>query len=157
MKKIWTLNDLSKSFRDTYIKKETIANNLQDAIRSVLENEVVTLDPTNIPISGNLDAKTIKELIDMYGFYGNLGVPAKEIDDILNFVVKIRCDLAHGNVSFCDASNKIIWNQSNSNANNNEKVFRYLIDDKENVVKYLTHMLQNIDNYIDNKGYKLSV
>jgi hypothetical protein len=65
--------------------------------------------------------------------------------------------LAHGNVSFCDASNKIIWNQSNSNANNNEKVFRYLIDDKENVVKYLTHMLQNIDNYIDNKGYKLSV
>ena len=157
MKKIWTLNDLSKSFRDTYIKKETIANNLQDAIRSVLENEVVTLDPTNIPISGNLDAKTIKELIDMYGFYGNLGVPAKEIDDILNFVVKIRCDLAHGNVSFCDASNKIIWNQSNSNANNNEKVYRYLIDDKENVVKYLTHMLQNIDNYIDNKGYKLSV
>ncbi|MEH2055337.1 MAG: MAE_28990/MAE_18760 family HEPN-like nuclease [Nostoc sp.] len=155
MKNIWALNDLSKSFRDSYIKKETIANNLQDTIRSVLDDEIVTLDPTNIPISGNLDAKTIKELIDMYGFYGNLGVPAKEIDDILNFVVKIRCDLAHGNVSFCDASNEIIWNKSISTADGNEKIFRYLIDDKENVVKYLTNMLQNIDDYIDNKKYKL--
>lgn len=154
MKKMWVLNDLSKSFRDSYIKKETIANNLQDAIRSVLEDEIVTLDPTNIPISGNLDVKTIRKLIDMYGFYENLGVPAKEIDDILNFVVKKRCDLAHGNVSFCDASNEIIWNQSISNTTGNEKVFRYLIDDKENVVKFLTHMLQNIETYIDNKEYK---
>ncbi|MDZ7953540.1 MAE_28990/MAE_18760 family HEPN-like nuclease [Nostoc sp. DedQUE09] len=141
IKKLWLLNDQSKSFRDSYIKKETVADNLYEAIRAVLDDEILTLDPTNIPISGNLDAKTIKGIIDMYGFYGNLGVPDKEIDELLNFAVKIRCDLAHGNVSFCDASNQITWSK--------------LINDKNKLVKYLTHLLQNIDDYIDKKKYKL--
>ncbi|MEG4006835.1 MAE_28990/MAE_18760 family HEPN-like nuclease [Microcoleus sp. Pol11C1] len=111
IKRLWLLNDLSKSFRDSYVKKDTVADNLQELITSVLDDEIVSLDPSNIPISGNLDAKTIKELIDMYGFFGNLGVASKKIDEILNFVVKIRCDLAHGNVSFCDASSQILWSK----------------------------------------------
>jgi hypothetical protein len=154
IKMLWLLNDRSKSFLDSNIKKETIAKNLQEVIRLAMYDEVVELDPTNIPISGNLDSKTIKELVNMYGFYGDLGISAKEIDNILDFVVKIRCDLAHGNVSFCDASNEIIWSKSANTDDSREKVFRYLIDDKENVVKYLTNMLQNIDGYIDRKEYK---
>lgn len=142
IKRLWLLNDRSKSFRDSYIKKDTVADNLQELIESVLDDEMVSLDPSNIPISGNLDAKTIKELIDMYGFFGNLGVPSKEIDDILNFVVKIRCDLAHGNVSFCDASSQslITWSK--------------LVDDKDKLVKYWTHLLNNIDDYIEKKKYR---
>ena len=141
IKRLWLLNDLSKSFRDSYIKKDTVADNLEELIKSVLDDKMVSLDPSNIPISGNLDAKTIKELIDIYGFFGNLGVASKEIDNILDFVVKIRCDLAHGNVSFCDASSQIIWSK--------------LVDDKDKLVKYLTHMLNNIDNYIENKKYRI--
>ncbi|MCC3465340.1 MAG: hypothetical protein JGK37_04760 [Microcoleus sp. PH2017_06_SFM_O_A] len=138
---MWLLNDKSKSFRDSSIKKDSVADNFQELIRSVLDDEMVSLDPSNIPISGNLDAKTIKELIDMYGFFGNLGVASREIDDILNFVVKIRCDLAHGNVSFCDASSQILWSK--------------LVDDKDKLVKYLTHMLNNIDDYIDKNKYRI--
>ena len=143
IKRLWLLNDKSKSFRDSYITKDSVADNLQKLIKSVLDDEMVSLDPYNIPISGNLDAKTIKELIDMYGFFGNLGVASKEIDDILNFVVKIRCDLAHGNVSFCDASSQslITWSK--------------LVDDKDKLVKYLTHLLNNIDDYIDKKKYRI--
>ena len=143
IKRLWLLNDRSKSFRDSYIKKDTVADNLQNLIKSVLDDEVVSLDPSNIPISGNLDAKTIKELINMYGFVGNLGVASKEIDNILDFVVKIRCDLAHGNVSFCDASSQslITWSK--------------LVDDKDKLVKYLTHLLNNIEDYIENKKYKI--
>ena len=143
IKRLWLLNDKSKSFRDSYITKDSVADNLQELIKSVLDDEMVSLDPSNIPISGNLDAKTIKELIDMYGFFGNLGVPSKEIDDILNFVVKIRCDLAHGNVSFCDASSQslITWSK--------------LVDDKDKLVKYLTHLLNNIDDYIEKKKYRI--
>lgn len=141
IQRLWVLNDLSKSFRDSYIKKETVADNLQEALRRVLEDVVVVLEPTNIPISGNLDAKTIKELIQMYGFWGNLGVPEQEIDNVLDFVVKVRCDLAHGNVSFCDASSQILWSK--------------LDDDKKKIVKYLTHMLHNIDNFINDKTYKI--
>ncbi|MEG4456699.1 MAE_28990/MAE_18760 family HEPN-like nuclease [Microcoleus sp. N9_A1] len=141
IKRLWLLNDKSKSFRDSYIKKDNVADNLQELIKSVLEDEMVLLDPSNIPISGNLDAKTIKELIDMYGFFGNLGVASREIDDILNFVVKIRCDLAHGNVSFSDASSQILWSK--------------LVDDKNKLVKYLTHLLNNIDDYIEKKKYRI--
>ena len=98
IKKLWLLNDRSKSFTSSNIKKDTIATNLQEIIELILHDQVISLDASNIPISGNLDAKTINELINMYGFSGNLGISAKEMDIILNFVVKIRCDLAHGNV-----------------------------------------------------------
>lgn len=154
IKKLWLLNDRSKSFRNPDIKKDTIATNLQTIIESILDDEIVSLDESNIPISGNLDAKTINELINMYGFVGNLGVSAREIDRILDFVVKIRCDLAHGNVSFSDASNEIIWNSSTSDTGISDNVYRYLVNDKEKIVTYLTHLLQNIDDYIENRKYK---
>lgn len=141
IKRLWLLNDLSKSFTDSYIKKDTVADNLQELIKSVLDDKMVSLAASNIPISGNLDATTINELIHMYGFMGNLGVPCREIDAILNFVVKIRCDLAHGNVSFCDASSQILWSK--------------LVDDKDKLVKYLTHLLNNIDDYIEKKKYRI--
>jgi len=141
IKKMWCLNDLSKSFTDSYIKKDTVADNLHKLLKSVLDDEMVSLNTSNIPISGNLDATTINELIHMYGFVGSLGVPSREIDPILNRLVKVRCDLAHGNVSFCDASNQISWSK--------------LVDDKEKLVKYLTHMLNNIDDYIENKKYRI--
>ncbi|WP_368006726.1 MAE_28990/MAE_18760 family HEPN-like nuclease [Laspinema palackyanum] len=59
---------------------------------------------------------------------------------MLNFVVKIRCDLAHGNVSFSEASNQILWSK--------------LLEDKEKIVSYLEQVLKNIENYIDNQRYK---
>ena len=141
IKKMLCLNDLSKNFTDSYIKKDTVADNLHKLLKSVLDDEIVSLNTSNIPISGNLDATTINELIHMYGFVGNLEVPSREIDPILNRLVKIRCDLAHGNVSFCDASNQISWSK--------------LVDDKDKLVIYLTHMLNNIDNYIESKKYRI--
>ena len=130
IKKLWLLNDRSKSFTSSNIKKDTIATNLQEIIELILDDQVISLDASNIPISGNLDAKTINELINMYGFSGNLGISAKEMDIILNFVVKIRCDLAHGNVSFCDASNQITWNRSVSDTDIIDRVYRDVVDDK---------------------------
>jgi hypothetical protein len=156
IKKIWLLNDRSKSFVSSNIKKDTIATNLQEIIELILDDQVISLDASNIPISGNLDAKTINELINMYGFSGNLGVSAKEMDIILNFVVKIRCDLAHGNVSFCDASNQITWNRSISDADIIDRVYRDVVDDKKKIITYLTCLLQNIDDYIENKKYKVN-
>ena len=154
IKKLWLLNDRSKSFTSSNIKKDTIATNLQEIIELILDDQVISLDASNIPISGNLDAKTINELINMYGFSGNLGISAKEMDIILNFVFKIRCDLAHGNVSFCDASNQITWNRSVSDTDIIDRVYRDVVDDKGKIVTYLTHLLHNIDDYIKNKKYK---
>ncbi|GAB4303895.1 MAG: hypothetical protein Fur0025_45460 [Oscillatoriaceae cyanobacterium] len=131
---------MSKSFRDAYITNQTIADNLQEALKVVLDDVIVVLDPNNIPISGNLNAEKIKSIIEEYGFYGNLGVPEKEINRILDDVVKLRCDLAHGNVSFSDASSGRTWGE--------------LQNSKEKIVKYLNYMLGNIETYIDNQRYK---
>ncbi len=154
IQELWVSNDLSKSFQDSYIKKETIVKNLQNVIQSVLNNEKVKLNPNNIPVSGNLDAQKIQELINIYGCHGSLGIQRREMQEVLNFIVEIRCNLAHGNVSFCDASSDIIWNRSSNETDSNANIFRYLVEDKEKVVTYLTHLLENIESFIDNKKYK---
>ncbi len=76
----------------------------------------------------------------MYGVFGLLPFSERIIHPVLNFVVKIRCDLAHGNVSFYEASNQILWSE--------------LLEDKEKIAIYLAQVLQNIENYIDNHRYK---
>ncbi|MGK7881436.1 MAG: MAE_28990/MAE_18760 family HEPN-like nuclease [Crocosphaera sp.] len=140
IQKLWVLNDLSRSFQDRYITKETIANNIQNTLKMILDNSSVFLDANNIPISGNLNAETIRELIDQYGFYGNLEIRENEIKPILDKIVAMRCNLAHGNVSFTEASNQTTWND--------------LVDTKDKLIIYLTNLLNNIKTYIDAEQYR---
>ncbi len=142
IQQLWINNDLTKSFLDRFITKDTIAKNIEDILENINKDQNIIIEANNISISGNLDAKTIKNLIDIYGFYGNLGIPEKEINYILDFVVKMRCDLAHGNISFTDSSYTKLWSE--------------LIIEKDKIIKYLTHLLDNIENFIDNKKYKKS-
>ena len=44
---------------------------------------------------------------------------------------------------------------STNDPDTSDRVYRYLVDDKEKIVQYLTHLLQNIDDYIENKKYKV--
>lgn len=141
IQKLWIRNDLTKSYQDRYITKETIVTNLENTLKTVLDNSLVILDANNIPISGNLNAEFINKLIEMYGFYGNLGISKKEIDPIFDYIVKMRCDLAHGNVSFTEASNQKAWND--------------IVNMKNKSIIYLTNLLQNIENYINNKNYRI--
>jgi len=139
IQKLWINNDLTKSFLDRFITKDTISKNIEDILENISNEHHIIIDANNISISGNLDAKTIKNLIDIYGFYGNLGIPEKEINYILDFVVKMRCDLAHGNISFTDSSHSKTWSE--------------LIIEKDKIIKYLSHLLNNIENFIDHKKY----
>ena len=150
IKMIWLANDKSKIFIDSFfdssmqnkkqVVKDKLANKLKDLLESVMDNTEISLSIENIPISGNLDSKTIEGLKNMYGFNGVGQLPKKEIDPILNKVVKLRCDLAHGNYSFSEVSNVILWHE--------------IVDEKNKIVEHLTKILQNIDNYIEEKKYK---
>lgn len=42
IQRLWVENDLSKSFRDPYITDKTVADNLQDALKVVLDDVVVS-------------------------------------------------------------------------------------------------------------------
>lgn len=141
LQQLWILNDLTKSFQDRYITQETIANNLKDTLKIILDNSCIFLDANNISISGNLNAEKINELIDQYGFYGKLGIKKNEIEPILNKIVEMRCNLAHGNISFTEASNQKLWNE--------------LVNTKEKLIIYLTNLLKNIETYIDGKKYRV--
>ncbi|MFM5980721.1 MAG: MAE_28990/MAE_18760 family HEPN-like nuclease [Sphaerospermopsis kisseleviana] len=148
IKMIWLANDKSKIFIDSFLDssmqnenqvvKDNLANKLKELLESVIDNTEISLSIENIPISGNLDSKTIEGLKNMYGFYGDQ-LPKKEIDHILDKVVKLRCDLAHGNYSFSEVSNLIPWHQ--------------IVDEKNKIVEHLTKILQNIDKYIDEKKF----
>ncbi|MGK7943045.1 MAG: MAE_28990/MAE_18760 family HEPN-like nuclease [Microcystaceae cyanobacterium] len=141
IQQLWIMNDLTKSFQDRYITQETIANNLKDTLKIILDDSSIFLDANNISISGNLNAEKIHELIEQYGFYGNLPMKDKEIDPIFDDIVKMRCNLAHGNESFTEASNQKTWNE--------------LINTKEKLIIYLTGLLRNIETYIDGKKYRV--
>ncbi|MCY7333434.1 MAG: hypothetical protein LH649_12430 [Pseudanabaena sp. CAN_BIN31] len=154
IKTLWLENDRSINFIET-TKKSRISQNLRELINKILDDEVVFLDENNISISGNLNAVKIKSLIETYGFAPVADFSDSEMHTTFDHVVNIRCDLAHGNKSFCDASNEVIWNRATSD-DDNSSVSRYLVEDKGKIVKYLTHLLQNIDDYIENKKYKLS-
>ncbi|MBE9227533.1 hypothetical protein IQ264_19065 [Phormidium sp. LEGE 05292] len=140
---IW-LEYQSDSFTKLPITKKNVVKNIQEILNSVIENLPIKLekDKLNFLISGNLNAEKIEQIIRNYGFFGKITVDKKRVKYVLDHVVKMRCDLAHGNASFCQASSN--------------KVMRELIEIKNDVITYLQDLLNNIDDYIQQKKYKRS-
>ncbi|WP_420485276.1 MAE_28990/MAE_18760 family HEPN-like nuclease [Iningainema tapete] len=75
-----------------------------------------------------------------YGFFGRIEVDNKRVKYILDHIVKMRCDLAHGNVSFR-------WAASG-------KVMNEIVAIKDDTIQYLENLLQNISEFINQKKYK---
>jgi hypothetical protein len=100
----------------------------------------IYFEKDKLPISGNLDAVQISELINRYGFYGKIKGDLSKIEYVLSRIKKIQNDLAHGNVAFRDASR--------------HTVMREMIEYKDVTITYLEDILRNIDDYIDKKQYR---
>jgi hypothetical protein len=109
-------------------------------LNEVLEDTGIYFEKDKLPISGNLDAKVIKKLINQYGFHGRIRNEGSRIEYVLSHIKNVRNDLAHGNISFCEASQ--------------DTVMRELIDYKKELVMYLTDVLHNINDYVVNKKYQ---
>jgi hypothetical protein len=84
-------------------------------------------------ISGNIDAAKMRELAKTYGF----SVPER-CNDMLK-IKNIRNQLAHGELSFAEAGVILL---------------EELIDMKKNVFVYLEAILLNINDFIENEGFK---
>jgi hypothetical protein len=90
-------------------------------------------------ISGNLDARKIKDFAKSYGFsYQTNSQITKDGKELLTVKNK-RNDLTHGVFSFCDCGKD------------------YTIEDlfkiKQEVISYLREILQNIEQYINTEAY----
>jgi hypothetical protein len=89
-------------------------------------------------LSGNVDAKRIRDLADEYGFTR----PAANGDDLV-VVKRNRNDLAHGSKSFADVGR--------------DYTVTDIIAMKDKIIIYLRAMLANVAEYILGKQYLAAV
>jgi MAE_28990/MAE_18760-like HEPN len=89
--------------------------------------------------SGNVDARLIKEIADKYGFSYKTDFAKTKNGQNLVVIKSNRNDLAHGIKSFEEVGR--------------DKTIKQLLEMKEEVVGYLTQILENIRDYLDNQEY----
>ncbi|MDB5257271.1 MAG: hypothetical protein JWM14_1966 [Chitinophagaceae bacterium] len=96
-------------------------------------------DKDFLGISGNIDAKRIKELADQYGFSKEVGEAIRG-EDTLQLIKHMRNKLAHGRLTFTES----VKDRSVTD------MIRY----KDETVAYLESFLNNIENHIKTSSFK---
>jgi hypothetical protein len=115
---------------------------IEELLADALNDAAVKLDPDSIPISGNLDAKKIRELARVYGF-SEVTKKAKRGGSDLLTVKNQRNLLAHGNLTFSECGR-------NYNINDLKRI-------KNEVIWFLEDIIKNIKVYIDAREYCVKV
>jgi hypothetical protein len=133
-----TFKYLTDNLRELWIKQE-IKNIKQEDIfnllKKVLENELILFKAECINVSGNIDAQKIRDIARQFGYQ-----ESKNGRDLVTIKEK-RNKLAHGEFTFSEIGK--------------EYTVRELIDFKNNTKDYLDNVLLNIENYINNEGFKV--
>lgn len=135
-----TFGCLSEKLKKIWLKQESKGLNSeknQERIlhiaNTILENEILTFERDCINISGNIDAQKIRGVIKQFG--GNEisnGRNLKTIKDKRNY-------LAHGEFTFSEIGKDYTVGE--------------LIAYKNEAKNYLSNVLDEIQNYIDNQKY----
>jgi hypothetical protein len=137
IQRIW-LDQQLENFNRQSPKDETIQKRMHKISSEILQDVITDLNKKYIRISGNIDAKKIREFATEYGFQiveGN--------GDSLLTVKEKRNHLAHGNVTFAECGKQFSVQD--------------MIRHKEVVVNYLQAVIENIEKYILNKEYKVKL
>lgn len=134
-----TFRNLSEELRKLWIKQEGKNSNeekIMSIAKIVLENGLLTFKKDFINISGNIDAQEIRKILKQVG--GN------EIRDgrCLKAIKDKRNHLAHGDFSFSEIGK--------------DYTVRDLITYKDDTKDYLSKVLGEIQNFIDNQKYLCS-
>lgn len=105
------------------------------SVITVLATDIVTKTFRHeVVVSGNVDARKIREVAKRYGFPS----PQSRGDRLLT-VKTTRNDLAHGSKSFAEVGRSF--------------TVQDIIDIKQDVVAYLTEMLEHVADYLFEKNY----
>lgn len=135
-----TFRDLSDNLKKIWIKQETKGFNDENnherimlIIKTVLDNEILSFEKDCINISGNIDAQKIREILKQFG--GNEISNGRDLKTIKDK----RNHLAHGEFTFSEIGK--------------DYTVRDLIDYKDETKNYLSNVLDEIQDYIDNQKY----
>jgi hypothetical protein len=108
-------------------------------IEAIIDERFVVFDRASIPVSGNLDARKVRELAGIYGFAHTTHRSTKG-GEVLLRVKKERNDLAHGLTSFVECGRDL--------------TYPTLKRTKDQLVTYIENILGNIETYVQMQGYK---
>ena len=101
--------------------------------KSILDNQILSFERDCINISGNIDAQKIREIIKQFG--GNEISNGRD----LKIIKDKRNNLAHGEFTFSDIGKDYTVGD--------------LIAYKNEAKNYLSNVLDEIQDYIDNQKY----
>lgn len=129
LKKI-IINNKIKNLND--INK--LQRNITELSEQILNNELIVIDSDSINISGNIDAQKVRYIAKKLGYD-----EPKNGHCLLNIKEK-RNQLAHGLYTFSDIGRDL----------SSSDLMRY----KSEVVSFIDNVLDNVENYIKNKGFQ---
>lgn len=133
--------NLSDSLKSIWIGQEiknisehgTLKTKVAQLSETILNDNLLVFGNDCINISGNIDAQRIREIAKKFG-YGE-----SKDGRCLHTIKEKRNKLAHGEYTFSDVGKEYTSND--------------LITFKNEVVLYIEDVLNNVETYINNKGY----
>lgn len=135
-----TFQSLSDNLKRIWIRQESKGLNdersqekIMQIAKSILDNEILSFERDCINISGNIDAQKIREIIKQFG-----GTEISNGRD-LKIIKDKRNNLAHGEFTFSDIGKDYTVGD--------------LIAYKNETKNYLSNVLDEIQDYIDNQKY----
>lgn len=132
---IWRENKIREIYKPETILK-TYTNRVENIVNDIIHEVPITLHKGMINISGNLNAKSIKDICNKHHIRYTV------IDDknILDNVKNNRNALAHGDISFSKCSRDLTIND--------------LENTKDTVINFLEGILKGMEEYCDGKKYR---
>ena len=124
---------MTKKFKDSKISDKSIANNLHEIIKNIIEHEIIALTKDDIDISGNIDAREIRKLANKIGFNNT------QNGSNLVTIKNKRNGLAHGDFTFYDVGK--------------DYTIAELNNFKDETFSYLLEVVNNIELFISEKVY----
>lgn len=132
LQKIWINQKIDNLKEGTY-NHDTLLKTIQNIAKNVLAKETIALSKDDINISGNIDAKKIRELAKNIGFEkSSNGRNLQNIKDKRN-------RLAHGEQTFYDVGKNF--------------TFKELNGFKQETFDYLTDVIEKIEKFIVDQEY----
>ncbi|HAO47873.1 MAG TPA: hypothetical protein DCR35_00375 [Runella sp.] len=127
--------EIFKYLQGKNVKVENFIKNVENIVFDILK---FPPQPRDI-FSGNVDAREIKRISEKYGFSCKTNAKKTSNGSKLLTVKSRRNDLAHGFISFQECGK--------------EYSIQDLILIKKEVIAYISEILNNIQEYLDNRMY----
>jgi hypothetical protein len=131
---IWAAQQMSR-YREA--KDENLKTRMKQVADNILAKALIDLNENITRISGNIDARAIKEFAEEYGFDST--VPDEIRGNCLKDIKDARNHLAHGDLTFIDRGKNLPVST--------------LVQYRADVEHYLDHVITNVDRYITDRKY----